>query len=102
VVFAFGAFAVAVGTMALNLHRYLSAELRTNRWFVGCGGGLCADGEDQVGGRSQCRLCGRPGGVLAVLSMWVRLITSRGWGRSRRRRGSGWPKARGCAPLRGS
>jgi hypothetical protein len=35
--------------MALNLHRYLSAELRTNRWFVGCGGGLCADGEDQVG-----------------------------------------------------
>jgi hypothetical protein len=36
--------------MALNLHRYLSAELRTNRWFVGCGGGLCADGEDQVGG----------------------------------------------------
>jgi hypothetical protein len=50
VVFAFGAFAVVVGTMALNLHRYLSAELRTNRWFVGCGGGLCADGEDQVGG----------------------------------------------------
>jgi hypothetical protein len=26
------------------------ADVRTNRWFVGCGGGLCAGGEDQVGG----------------------------------------------------
>jgi hypothetical protein len=28
VVFAFGAFAVAMGTMALNLHRYLSISAR--------------------------------------------------------------------------